>query len=165
MPDFVKLLGCYHKLQLRCFSFSDDQKQTRHRQQQRHFAQTVAEMLIDDEFRFVGEEIGHDQESIVELVAQAFLVSFDKIDMPMALRIKSQCGPLCSNPVSIPDFPSKSVWQANKYRCHALREEYMFRRSMEFIQNSDPSSFAGRSTLIRWLSYSARHRSASSRQA
>ncbi len=98
-------------------------------------------MLIEDQFRFVGEEIGEQEESIVEILAQAFRVGFDKIDMPLPLRINNRCRPLYSNPVSISDFPSEPDWRANKDRCHRLREEYMYFRAMEFIQQTELPAF------------------------
>jgi hypothetical protein len=93
MRGFVKTLTCEHKLQLRCFQF-EDQKQERHRQQQSQFAQEVAKMLLEDQFRLVGEEIGHQDGSVTELVAQALRVFFDKIDMPLPRRVDNRCGPL-----------------------------------------------------------------------
>jgi hypothetical protein len=128
----IIILGCDHKLQLKKSACA-----VLLRTQQTLFKQEVIRIIDTEQITIVCEEIGESNESILKEPVNRRGILYVDIDMPRQIKLNVQCGPGYADKVSVYDFPSEMVWQENVNRCHLLREEYMFNKTIAAANSFD----------------------------
>src|SRR5690242_18852053 len=144
MPSIttIYIFECDHRLQRICPAFDDVALQQHHQDQQRAFASVLTDFLKAG-VTFVGEEIGEKQASIAQALARGFGCTYSRIDMPLAERIRRGCPPDYEVLFKIDGLDAAVL------NCHRLREEYMRKRILEYLDGSHGLVLCGRTHAHR----------------
>jgi hypothetical protein len=125
------VLGCTHDIQRIRPIFVPQPDIPRHVDQQRKFAHALAQLVIERNLSFIGEEIGYNEPSIIQVLANALGIQYSNIDMPLAERARKGC------PGSYEVLFAVEGRQSEVEACDSLREEYMTQRAAEFFANDE----------------------------
>lgn len=138
------LFGCDHRFQKNGLSFLKTEDELTHREQQKEFLRSLAELFLEERFTLVAEEMTFHELSTVQSMAYAFHVQYINVDMPLTARTKAGCP---QEYHAMFDFYGQlnnedpQVIKEKIQRCDELREEYMVNRITEFASEYESVLF------------------------